>query len=505
MITASQLYAFLICPHRVTMDAFGDLALRDEPNAFVQLLWESGSLFEKDTIEALSVPFTDLSAIEVGEREAATREAMARGVGLIYGGRLSVEDLLGEPDLLRREGFDASGNPLYVAIDIKSGRGKAAGADGDPEDGKPKKTYGVQLALYTDLLIRMNASAGRYAFIWDVNGREVRYELDAALGPKTPDSIWSIYIAARRAVGEALAREGTTSPAASSECNLCVWRTACHSVLREAKDLTLLFYVGRTKRDKLAREFPTLADLAGANVERYMVGTEKTTFPGIGAKTLRTLHARARLAVADRPAPYLKKAVSFPASETEIFLDLETFPMRDLCYLHGVVIRRNGDNDGESFNGFFADDATPGAECRAFAAAWSFLAAHPDAAIYVYSAYERTTYKKLAEKYPDVCSVAEVEALFAHSRTTDLYYDVVLPDSEWPTMSFSIKPLAKLLGFEWRDKHPSGAASIEWFYRYLKSRDPQLKQRILDYNQDDCRAMRVLLDGIKKLDVRRVG
>jgi predicted RecB family nuclease len=40
---------------------------------------------------------------------------------------------------------------------------------------------------------------------------------------------------------------------------------------------------------------------------------------------------------------------------------------------------------------------------------------------------------------------------------------VVLKATEWPTRDFSVESLVKYLGFEWRDKHPSGAASIEWF------------------------------------------
>ena len=33
----------------------------------------------------------------------------------------------------------------------------------------------------------------------------------------------------------------------------------------------------------------------------------------------------------------------------------------------------------------------------------------------------------------------------------DLYFDVVLKATEWPTRDFSIKTLAKHLGFAWRD------------------------------------------------------
>jgi len=81
----------------------------------------------------------------------------------------------------------------------------------------------------------------------------------------------------------------------------------------------------------------------------------------------------------------------------------------------------------------------------------------------------------------------------------DLYFDVVLKATEWPTRDYSIKTLAKYLGFSWRDKHPSGAASIEWFNRYITNKNPDIRQRILDYNEDDCRATRVLLDGIRAI------
>ena len=91
------------------------------------------------------------------------------------------------------------------------------------------------------------------------------------------------------------------------------------------------------------------------------------------------------------------------------------------------------------------------------------------------------------------------------NRAIDLYNDVVKKATEWPTWDFSIKTLAKYLGFSWRDTHPSGAASIEWFHRWVEKRDPAIRQRILDYNEDDCRATRVLRDAIDNLMVRQGG
>ncbi len=69
----------------------------------------------------------------------------------------------------------------------------------------------------------------------------------------------------------------------------------------------------------------------------------------------------------------------------------------------------------------------------------------------------------------------------------------------WPTIDHSIKTLAKHFGFAWRDANPSGAASVEWFDRWVKTQDPIDRQRIIDYNEDDCKAMHVMLDGVRAL------
>ena len=121
--------------------------------------------------------------------------------------------------------------------------------------------------------------------------------------------------------------------------------------------------------------------------------------------------------------------------------------------------------------------------------------------VYIYSKHERTKWSKLQSKYSSVCSEEEIEALFDPDNTIDLLHDVVRKYTEWPTHDHTLKTLAQYLDFKWRDTDPSGAASIEWFQRWSESKDPKIKQRILEYNEDDCLATRVLLDKIKTLNV----
>jgi predicted RecB family nuclease len=488
-ITASMLYDFVSCPHRVSMDIFANPALRDDVSPFVQLLWDRGHAHEVAIMADIGVPFLDLSNFDGVEKENRTRDAMAQGVDLIYSGRISADGLLGIPDILRRE------DGGYIAGDIKSGAGEEGGSDDD--DAKPKVSYAVQLGLYTDILQRLGKSPARRAFIWDINRNEVTYNFDELYGKKNPKSLWDDYQACLVDVRAIVNRAVETLPAYSSACKNCVWYSACLKNLEEANDLTLIFMLGRAKRDSLINQISTLRELAEINPDGFLIDKgKKTIFPGIGPDSLRKYQARAALAVTKDAKPYLTMPISLPSHARELFFDIEVDPMRDICYLHGFVERFE---DVEQYHAFFAETADPQSEREAFNAAWSYLQSRKPCAIYYYSKYERTLYRKLQAKYPDVCSAGEIEALFADAATVDLLYDVVTKATEWPTKDYSLKTLAKFLGFSWRDVHPSGAASIEWFDKWIRLGEPDVRNRILEYNEDDCRATRILLDGLRAM------
>lgn len=484
-ITASLLYALVECPHRVWLDAFEDPAKRDPTSPFVELLWERGAKFERETIERLDVPFLDLSGLSPAEKERETLAAMQRGEALIYSGRISSGDLLGQPDLLKREGT------AYVAGDIKSG----AGEDGaDEDDKKPKKKYAVQLALYTDILEQLGFSAGRKAFVWDVHGDQVDYDFQIPRGTPNPQTLWRLYEMALGDARRILAGDEKTLPAASSTCGLCHWYTTCRKQVKETDDLSQIPDLGRARRDAMLTEIATVEALAGINPDAFIKGG-KTPFKGVGPASLKKFHERAKLLRAPNGRPYLTQPVRLPMSDQELHFDIEADPMRDHVYLHGIVVRDRGVAETK-FEAFVAEQPTRDAERQAFADAMAFFRASPNAIVYVYSHYERTTYRKLQQRYPGVATANEIEALFAEQRTVDLL-KIVKSSTQWPTWNHTIKTLAKYLGFSWRDTNPSGAASIEWYDRFVESGDRAILQRILDYNEDDCRAMIVLLDAIR--------
>jgi predicted RecB family nuclease len=347
-------------------------------------------------------------------------------------------------------------------------------------------------------LERLGLSGKRNPFVWDIHGEEVEYDLDAPQGARIKDSLWVLYETCLYSVKSIIFKKERTLPALAADCKLCHWRTACKKEIKAYDDLSLIPELGRTRRDTMLSHINSVSDLAKCNISDLIQG-KKTVFPGIGPDMLKKFQERAELLNRPNSRPYIKNHFMLPTSDVELFFDVETDPMRDICYLHGFLERRGSE---EKYVSFFAESPEPEDEEQAFLHAWEYIQSSQPCSIYYYSHYEKTTLKKLQKKYPNVVSEEEIEELFNLDRSIDLYTDIVKKNTEWPTNDYSLKTLAAHLGFKWRDTDPSGAASIEWYHRWVETGDKSVRERILEYNEDDCIATMVLLDGIMELAIK---
>jgi uncharacterized protein len=390
---------------------------------------------------------------------------------------------------------------------VKSGvcvEGVALDAD-DGDDGKPKKHYAIQLALYVDALQRLGFEARRSGIILDIRGTEVRYDLNAPQGARTPETYWQLYVRSRQAVAELLSGKDKNDPAISGVCGLCPWYESCRRWAAQVDDLTGLFYVGRKVRDSLVHDTgaQTIAALCSLDLPEVLRRreTEKGFLKGIGEKTLQKTVTRARVMRIERK-PVLYEDVEFPDVEVELFFDIEDDPTQEFVYMHGAYERSRS---GERYLDFTATDMSEEAERDAWARFWEYVRSllPQSFAVYYYSKHERTTYRRMRERYPEVVSPEELEWFFDPSRAIDLYGDVVFRKTDWPLGSYSLKAIAQYFGFRWRDETPSGALSIQWFNEFVTSRDEAVLDRIRKYNEDDCRATLVLKDALARMNADR--
>ena len=88
---------------------------------------------------------------------------------------------------------------------------------------------------------------------------------------------------------------------------------------------------------------------------------------------LETFQKRAKLLNQPGTGLFLKNKNNLPLSKTELFFDVETDPMRDVCYLHGFVERHNSDPEPKKYVAFYANQPKPDDEFIAFEQAWKYI------------------------------------------------------------------------------------------------------------------------------------
>lgn len=473
----------LVCERRLGLDLHGDPLRRDDTSPFVKMLWANGSAHKNAILSTMAADAVDLRGASEEDRERGTCAAVAGRAPLILGAIVHDGDLIGAPDAL------ALTERGYVAVDVR------AGSALDGPDGAYKKEYLVQSAHHALLVAGLGWGPGDVAAIIDARSERFEYDLSRPIGRDRLDGTTRHLrlLEDARAVRD---RRSETRGAMSAMCSLCDWRTFCRSEMTQADDLTRIAGLGRALRDGIEPIAATVAELA--RLPRP-APDRATGVPGIGAERLARFIDRARLIADPAAGPVAREPLGLPDNPHAIDFDVEADPVRDIVYLHGFWHEEAGPGSGR-FVHFFAETPDLEGERDAFAQAVAHFRRHRDAHWFHYSAYERTAYRALQRRHPEVCDEDEIEAIFHPSRCTDLYA-IIARRTDWPLSSYSIKSIAKSCGFSWEDVDPSGAASVEWYDRYVRTRDEALRDRIVVYNRDDVRASARVREALGELDL----
>ncbi len=472
-ITANDLYNLTKCAHRVYLDANGNSKDKVEVSPFVKLLWELGLQTECEYISLQGEgTVSDLQGLSIDAAWEETQRLLRAGAPLIYQGCLRDGVYVGRPDLLvKREGPSRLGSHYYEPIDIKAGRGWE---ERDGKRTKFKTHYAYQVLFYRLLLVRIQGSLPPMAHIINVD-KEIE-EFD-------PADFEAEFGAALAEAQRLIDGKESSEPVLGSHCQLCPWFARCERWVRETSDPTGLFFVGKQKFALKAAGLRTIADIARMNVQDFLKGPKK--IPRMGETSLERMKIRAQVRLDGKPL--IRDGYRFPERAREVFFDIEDDPTQGLTYLFGLLIR-----EGRRHPRFeYLVARKPEEEESTVRAFWGFLAGGGDDVYYVYSPKERTTLRHLREKYDLDASVLEAY----EAREYDLYHDLIVKYSDWPTYSYGIKQIAKQIGFKWRDPDPSGANSIAWYNEYLANpANEAALTRILKYNEDDCLAMVAVKD-----------
>ncbi|MDQ2100358.1 MAG: TM0106 family RecB-like putative nuclease [Tychonema bourrellyi B0820] len=241
----------------------------------------------------------------------------------------------------------------------------------------------------------------------------------------------------------------------------------------------LMDVTDRGSAETAVNQFIRIPEVAGNSLVIAKIESVKTTENKSAALSLPAPILR------KKPIPY-SQSVFLPIAPIELYFDIEAEPELNLDYLHGVLVVDRYNNT-EKYYEFLAESATE--EGVAWSQFLELMWTYPIAPIFHFCDYEVKTFKRLAKLYNTPAYLWKPVL----KRFVDIH-KYVTQKAIMPVESYALKPIARWLGFEWRDAKANGAQCVCWYEEWLKTGDRSILEAIVRYNEDDCRATYVVKD-----------
>lgn len=446
-ITQHAFYQYMKCPTWLYHEAQEGEDLRAP---LIKRLQDEGLIQERERALLSDRSVSEVDMPDVDEAAQKTLELMREGVETIYRGVLIHGHLVGEPDILERvEGESRFGDYYYVACDIKRSR-------------HLKDEYRFQGAFYADLLEEIQG-------VRPVQGYVMR--ADKTIEGYLIDEVYADYRLTLDDI-ERVMDGDQPEPFLTSAAKNSPWFDVLYKEVQDCDHLSLINRIWRSEMDALkAVSINTVTDLAEADDKQLKA------VPGVTKERVAFLHQQAK-ALKTNEVIFVGPVDLPPENGPVLIIDIESDPLRDLHYLIGVL---RVDGDSEEYIPFLA--RTPEEEGKMWQEFLLFIDDYPDARMYHYGWYELDVFRRLGEKY----GVPDRIAKQFEERMVD-----VLPRLResviFPLSFYSLKDVAKYLGFAWRHPEASGQNSVLWYQEFLDNGDESALKDVIEYNEDDVRA-----------------
>ena len=464
-LTGEHFYRFFQCPHWIWYDVYGDQAKKGYIPPLIEMIHQRGLKHEKKMIK--SRVFEEIKPElykDLDEAFLATLELMKQGKN-IYHGVLMDQHWVGIPDLLEARPVEPGahsnfGDHYYVVYDAKSTR-------------EIRDDYKFQLVFYSLILERLQGVRPRQAYIINAEGEERSFPID---------EFTSQFHLTREAIEKILDGE-KPPPFLKSSCKHSPWYALCVEETEGCQDISLIYKLTQADQRRLYEaDIRTVKDLAEADLDDLRSRFEDWNFD----KILR-FHNQANVLLSHQPI--ILKKPQFSAVANEIYFDIESDPTEGIDYLLGVLVKNSAGQTEYKY--FLAQDKTDEADnWRRFL---DWLEELEDFVIYHYSFYEQEIFNRLANRYGISLTLRDK----FKNNTLDLHR-ITVETAVLPLYFYSLKDVARYLGFNWRDEKAGGAESVVWYNDWLKTGDKKIMDKILQYNEDDVRATLFVKEWLEK-------
>lgn len=464
-LSASDVSLALSDPFGLWHDHHGDPKLKDPEDEYDIFLKEQGLRVEKELLAKRHPRFVDLKDHPFEAATERTAALMKKGNVVIYGGALSggKMGLYGRPDVIE------VGKPGTCLVEEY----KLAGT--------PDATHKIQAVVYAHLLRK---ACGTECDCRIVSRRNEEFPI--------PYDQSEVEDAVQRARAILASKE---PPYPVYNCR-SRWGTLQNKTVKERQDVTLAWNVGPSHAAKFhSMGVHTLRDLAELKPEALR------TIKGLGPKKVPQIVNSVKAQLSKRPLKVGEWKLPEPRPALEIFLDLEGTgelfqddPAWNCIYLIGLIPRSKAGTD--PYKSFLAK--APGDEKATLMEFLGYLGGQTSTyCLYHWTGYERWELKKACERHGFQTKYDNL--ILPHLRDLN---ELAKAAYVLPTPGWSIKVVAPYFGFEWsQDASEVDAmkSAMIWYKQAANGGNGAGLDRVLLYNEDDCRAMIVVRDGFERL------
>jgi len=268
-------------------------------------------------------------------------------------------------------------------------------------------------------------------------------------------------------------------------CAECEFQARCRQKALEKDDLSLL---GGMKEDE-RKEYNSKGIFTVTQLSYTFRPRRRPK--KLSDKREKYHHSLKALAIREKKI-YVVGSPELKIEGTPVFLDVEALPDLDFYYLIGARVKTA---EGFVHHSFWADDID------GMAGIWTdflnLLAAVNNPCLIHYGSFETTFLKRMCARFGGPLTDA-VEVVHAIEHSVNLL-STIYAQVYFPTFSNGLKEIARALGFKWSEVDASGSRSVIWRHAWHGSRDPDMKEKLITYNAEDCHAVALVKRTVSRL------
>lgn len=338
------------------------------------------------------------------------------------------------------------------------------------EEEKVRNEQQLLLEIYGLLLSRLQGQMPAQGIIW--HGKEcktTRMRLNADL--RKTERLF-------RDLKEACRADLPPTLMLNDHCGACEFRQRCHEQAIQEDNFSLMRGMSEAEVEKQrSRGISTVTQFS----KTFRPGRRGKRRTG---KARKHDHALQALALRDQKV-YVLDSPTIRKSSVALYLDVEGIPDQSFYYLIGLLVVRDGQSKMFSF---WADDK--GQQKAMWDSCVLEITKHEDYTLYHYGSYEARFLDRM-RLLATGDQLTVIDEIKAHSCNV---LSAIYSHIYFPTVSNGLKAIGGYLGSKWSDGNASGIQSIAWRGCWESQREEALKQQLVQYNHEDCEALRHVTD-----------